>query len=462
MAELSLDRIAALAGGIVLAGDPALKFSSFAIDSREIRPGDLFFAVVAGRDGHAFVADAAARGARGAVVSRTVEALPPGFALIRVDDTVRALQALARGVLEARAVKVVGVTGSVGKTTTKEFAAAFLAPRFEVLKSEGNYNNHLGLALSLLRMQDRHTAAVLEMAMRAPGEIRTLAAIAPPDAAVITNVHPVHLEFLENLDAVAAAKWEIVEGLKPGGTAVINSDDARLEARAARWPGRVVRFGFGPNAAITARRIRRLGFEGLAFDLAAGGQAEPCRLSFLTGGFLADVLAAAAAALVLGVPLGTIAAEAGRLRPAPHRGAWRKLRGDIVLIDDSYNSSPAALETALRDLAALPARRRVAVLGDMLELGPEEGRFHEEAGRRVAETGWDLLVTIGPLASRLADGAKAAGMPDRAVLSFAASAEAAEALPPLLRPGDLVLVKGSRGIRAEIIVERLMDEFKES
>ena len=462
MADLSLDRIAALAGGIILAGDPASKFGSFAIDSREVRPGDLFFAIVAGRDGHDFVADAAARGARGAVVSRTVAALPPGFALVRADDTVRALQALARGVLEARAVKVVGVTGSVGKTTTKEFAAAFLASRFEVLKSEGNYNNHLGLALSLLRLEDRHNAVVLEMAMRAAGEIRTLAAVAPPDVAVITNVQPVHLEFLGNLDAVAAAKWEIVEGLKPGGTAVINGDDARLEARAAGWPGRVVRFGFGRNAGVTACRVRRLGLEGIAFDLSAEGLTEPCQLSFLTDGFLADVLAAAAAALALGVPLGMIAAEAGRLRPAAHRGPWRKLRDDIILIDDSYNSSPAALETALRDLAALPARRRVAVLGDMLELGPEEVHFHEEAGRRVAETGWDLLISIGPRALRLAEGARAAGMAARAVLSFASSAEAAEALPPLLRAGDLVLVKGSRGVRAEIVVERLVDEFKES
>ena len=461
MAELRADWIAERAGGVLVQGPPDRRFRSFTIDSRRAGAGDLFFAIVSARDGHAFVADAAERGARGAVVSRPVEGLPPDFVIIRTDDTVRALQALGRAALQIRLRRVIGITGSVGKTTTKDFTARVLAGRYNVLKSEGNFNNHLGLALSLLRLEAAHTAVVLEMGMRAPGEIRALTEIAPPDVAVITNINPAHLETLGTIEDVAAAKWEIVAGLKPGGTAVLNGDDPAIRAVSAGWIGRVLRFGLGDGCDLTARNIERRGFAGLAFDLQAGRQAVRTELRFLTEGFLYNALAAAAVAYALNTPLPDIAAAVSDLRPAPKRSEWIALGQGVILVDDSYNSSPKALDNALRGLGTLPAGRRVAVLGDMLELGPEQARYHAEAGRTAAATGWDMIVTVGPLARGLAEAARAAGLAADRIASFDTSEEAAAALPAILHPADLVLVKGSRGVRTELIVEAVKTFFKE-
>ncbi|MCK7470528.1 MAG: UDP-N-acetylmuramoyl-tripeptide--D-alanyl-D-alanine ligase [Desulfomicrobium escambiense] len=263
MAVFSLDDIARTTGGTVLQGSPALAFDRFGIDSRLAAAGELFFAVPGKRDGHDFVLAAAAAGAAGAVVARPVPDAPPGFGLVLVSDTVAALQALAREVLRRRPVKVVGITGSVGKTTTKDFTAALLAPRFRVLKSEGNFNNHLGLALSLLRLGPDHDAAVLEMGMSAPGEIRFLTRIAPPDVAVVTNVSPVHLQFFRSLDGIALAKKEILDGAGPGATAVLNADDPLVVRIAAGFAGRKVTFGRNPGAdvraeAVDAEGLRRL------------------------------------------------------------------------------------------------------------------------------------------------------------------------------------------------------------
>jgi UDP-N-acetylmuramoyl-tripeptide--D-alanyl-D-alanine ligase len=462
MARLRLDRIAAAAGGILRAGDPAAEFSGFRIDSRLVEPGDLFFAVIAERDGHAFVADAAARGARGAVVSRDVPPPDPAFALIRVADTVAALQALARAVLASRPVPIVGITGSVGKTTTKEFTAALLGEAFPVLKSEANFNNHLGLALSALGIEDGHKAAVLEMGMSAPGEIRALAAIAPPDVAVVTNVAPVHLEFLKTLDAVAAAKREILEGMKPGGVAVLNGDDARVRAMALVASGGAIFFGFSDGCDVRASRLDRLGYEGLDCDLLFEGKARTVRLPFLSDGYVYNLLAALGVVRAFGLGWEKIEEAVERLGPIAKRGLVVRLSRGTVLIDDSYNSSPYALETALRGYAALPAGRRVAVLGDMLELGETGPAFHEEAGRQAVRLGWDALAAVGPLARDIARGARAAGMAPERVREWGSSAEAAEALPDLLCPGDLVLVKGSRGVRLETIVARLTAALKES
>ena len=243
MAKLRLDEIARIAGGAILRGSPGLTFESFGIDSRLAAADELFFAVIGKRDGHDFVGAAADRGAAGAVVSRRVPLSAKDFGLVQVEDTVAALQALARDVLGRRPVKVVGITGSVGKTTTKEFTAALLAGRLRVLKSEGNFNNHLGLALSLLRLGQDDEAAVLEMGMSAAGELRTLTRIAPPDIAVITNVSPVHLQFFKGLDDIALAKKEILDGAKPGATAVLNGDDPLVMKIASGFPGRRVTFG---------------------------------------------------------------------------------------------------------------------------------------------------------------------------------------------------------------------------
>jgi len=462
MADLRLDRIAALAGGAVLQGDPALRFRAFGIDSRTTTAGELFFAVIARRDGHDFVAEAAARGAAGAVVSRDVAPPDGRFALLKVADTVAALQALAKGVLAERPRKVVGITGSVGKTTTKDFTAALLATRFDVLKSEGNFNNHLGLALSLLRLLPDQDAAVLEMGMSAPGEIRTLTAIAPPDVAVITNVHPVHLEFLKTLEAVAAAKAEILEGLKPGGTAVLNGDDPFTARIAPVWSGRAIRFGLAPGCDIRAENVQSRGYDGFEFDVIYGGERHGVRFPFLAETAILNLLAALGTARALELPWDGLRPAIEALRPASKRGRPYRLAQGIVLIDDSYNSNPRALEAALRSYGRLPARRRIAVLGDMLELGEAAAAYHEQAGERVAREGWDILAAVGPLAARMTAGARRAGMDSAALHAFATSEEAAPAVRALLAEGDLVLVKGSRGIRTEIVVEAILNAAKET
>ena len=461
MAALKLDAIARIAGGTVLRGAADLVFTGYAIDSRLCGPGSLFFAVPGRRDGHDFVAAAAAAGAAGAVVARPVPDLPPGFALVTVPDTVAALQALARGVLARRPVKVVGVTGSVGKTTAKEFAAALLAPRFRVLKSEGNFNNHLGLALSLLRLEPVHDVAVLEMGMSAPGEILALTRIAPPDVAVITNVSPVHLEFFAGLEEIARAKKEILDGARPGATAVLNGDDPLVLEAAAGFAGRKVLFGREPGCEVRAEDVVSRGYDGFDLLLRYGKESGRVLLPCVNRSTVANLLAAAAVGLVFGLGLDEIRPAVRNLRPAAMRGTIVEAGRGLRLYDDSYNSNPRALEAALSSLAALPAARRVAVLADMLELGPDGPEFHRQAGRTVARTGWDVLIAVGPLAASIADGAAAAGMPAAAIHRFADAAAAAAALPDLVRDGDLVLVKGSRGMRTEIVVQALRARGKE-
>jgi UDP-N-acetylmuramoyl-tripeptide--D-alanyl-D-alanine ligase len=461
VAELRLEDVARRTGGRLLGGSPSLLARGYVIDSRCAGPGDLFFAVVAGRDGHDFVSQAAANGASGAVVSKDVPRPDGGFGLILVPDTVRALQDLARSVLLDHPVTVVGITGSAGKTTTKEFAAEFLSSAFPVLKSEKNFNNHLGLALSLLKLEKGHRAAVLEMGMSAPGEIAALTRIAPPDVAVITNIRPVHLQFFEDMDGIARAKKEILDGAKPDGTAVLNGDDPLVARIAESWHGRKVTFGRSPGCDVRAVRVRRRGFEGLGFDLAYGRETAAVEVSFLIESVVEDFLAAAAAAYALSIPVGAVASRASFLKPPAMRGNLVSLGKGVRLLDDSYNSNPTALETALKSLALHTAGRRVAVLGDMLELGAKEREFHLEAGRTAALSGWDLLVTVGPLAALMADGAATAGMSRERIISFADSGEAARAVPTLVAAGDLVLVKGSRGMRMEKIVESLRERLGE-
>jgi len=461
VAEIRLEELGRRVNGQVLQGSPSILFQGFAIDSRLARAGDLFFALIGKRDGHDFIPQAAANGALGAVVSANGAAPGKDFALVRVEDTVRALQDLARSVLADTPVPVVGITGSVGKTTTKEFTAELLSSRFSVLKSEKNFNNHLGLALSILKLEKGHQVAVVEMGTSAPGEIACLTRIAPPDISVITNIHPVHLQFFGSLEGIASAKKEILDGTKAGGTAVLNGDDSQVARIAASWKGRRVVFGRSPACDVRASHVRPRGYDGLSLELTYGGKKAAIDLPFIYESFIENFLAAAAAAYAMSLPMEAVIAKASSLKPCAMRGTLILLGKDIRLLDDSYNSNPDALNAALKALALLSAARRVAVLGDMLELGEKEGEFHAAAGRMAARSGWDLLVTVGPLARRMAEGATAAGMNPKRIISFADSDEAAEGIVPLLRKGDLVLVKGSRGVRMERIVESLKERIKE-
>ncbi len=462
MAELRLGEIAAKTGGRIVQGDPNYLFRKFNIDSRLSEPGELFFAIVAKRNGHDYIPHAASKGAGGAVVSQDVPHLGPDFGLVRVADTSAALQTLAKAVLREHPLKVVGITGSIGKTTTKEFAACLLSREFEVHKSEGNFNNALGLPLSLLKLTPGHEVTVLEMGTSTPGELLGLTQIAAPDVSVITNINPVHLEFFHNLEGIAAAKSEILEGTRPGGQAVLNGDDIMVRKIARGWKGKVIFFGLSSGCDVQASAIKKMGLAGLEFDLYLNSRKERVRFPFLYEDYVSNLLAAVSVCHALSVPLEKIVDEIPHLKPFPRRGGLVPLGHGIQLVDDSYNSNPKALEGVLKALSGLPAKRKVAVLGDMLELGDGEAEFHRRAGEQVAKWGWDVLVTIGRSGVLMAEGALSAGMGKDRIFSFPRSEEAAAEILSLIQEGDLVLVKGSRGVRTDIVADGLKEALKEN
>jgi UDP-N-acetylmuramoyl-tripeptide--D-alanyl-D-alanine ligase len=356
----------------------------------------------------------------------------------------------------------VAITGSAGKTTTKDAIAEFLSARFRVVKNKGNLNNHIGLPLSLLQLRQKPDIAVMELGMNHPGEIRTLVAIAEPELRVWTNVGDAHIGFFGSADAIADAKAEILERAAPDHVLVCNADDRRVMERARRFAGRIVTFGRSDAATVSARDVEHLGIAGMRARVATPAGERILDTPLLGLGNLQNVLAASAAAIEMGVGLDAVVAAAGHLKPADRRGAVQRLRGGIVLVDDSYNSSPSALRQAL-DVVAKETRvaRKVAVLGEMLELGDQSAALHEELGRYAATAGLRLLVTIGgDGARRLADAAISAGMATSAVTYFERSELAAAEVAGVIRSGDLVLVKGSRGIRTDLVADRIVAEFR--
>lgn len=454
---LKLSELAAAAGGRLLGGRADREATGISIDTRTLRPGELFVAVSGPRfDGHDFLAEAAARGAVAAMVSHEVLA-PPGLDLIRVEDTTRALGDLARHARLASGLPLVAITGSTGKTTTKDMTAALLEARGPVLKTEANLNNRYGVPLTLFRLRPEHSAAVLEMGMSARGEIALLTRMARPDVAVITNVAAVHLEFFESLDDIARAKAEILEGLRPFGAAVLNWDDERTRRIGQEHKGDVVWFGRDRVCDVSAENVRGT-IHGMRFELRVEGRGLDVALPLPGLHSVANFLAAAAAAHRLGVDAEAIAERANALRPASHRGELLRLKDGVTLLDDSYNSNPVAVAAALQTLALAPRGRRVAFLGDMLELGPLAARLHEETGAAAAES-LQLLVGVGAQAAALLEGAARAGLAKSARRSFPDAAAAAAAAPKLVKPGDAVLVKGSRGVRMEQVVDALVARF---
>jgi UDP-N-acetylmuramoyl-tripeptide--D-alanyl-D-alanine ligase len=461
---LTAAMVAGAAGGKLVAGDPAYVVGGFSIDSRTLRPGDLFFAIRGPRfDGHAFVSQARGRGACGVIVSEAAAAArpPPGTLAILVADTVEALQLLARHVRRESDAKVTAITGSAGKTTTKEIAAAFLEQRYSVFRNRGNLNNHIGLPLSLLELRHGPEMAVVELGMNHVGEISTLVRIAEPDVRVWTNVGPVHLEFFGSVEAIADAKAEILERPRPADVLVVNADDPLVMARAHRFAGRVVTFGFSDSADVRARDIHDLGLEGIEATFETPEGAAGLRTPLIGRANLMNVLAATAVARQFLVPLSEIVSKAARLRPMRHRGDVHRLARGITVIDDTYNSNPIALERALEMLGVQGgAARRIAILGEMLELGDTSAALHERCGRVAASAHLDRLVTVGGEPVRaLGRAAVAAGVAAAGVTHVGTSSEAADIAARLVTSGDVVLVKGSRGIRTEVVVERLRREF---
>jgi UDP-N-acetylmuramoyl-tripeptide--D-alanyl-D-alanine ligase len=453
----------AVAGAVRGRGDTPVR--DVVTDSRAMAAGDLFVALRGPRfDGHSFAAEALARGAAGVVVEQAWAGTHPevtaGGGVVAVGDTLQALQDLAHAVRVAAGAKVVAITGSAGKTTTKESIAALLATRFRVVKNKGNLNNHIGLPLSLMQLTSGPDVAVMELGMNHAGEIRTLVRIAEPDIRVWTNVGDAHVGFFASVDAIADAKAEILEEARPDDVLVCAADDARVMARASRFAGRRITFGESADADVRARDVQDLGWDGMRARVATPAGETDVATPLLGRGNLANVLAATAVAIECGVPLDVIRDTAATLRPADRRGVVTHLRDGVTLIDDSYNSSPSALTLALEVMAReTRAAGRVAVLGEMLELGDHATGLHESCGRAAAGAGLRLLVAVGGAPARsLAGAAVAAGMPRDEVIYFASSDEAAPAVTAALRAGDLVLVKGSRGTRCDVVADRIVQE----
>jgi len=470
--ELTLGWVAKTVGGTLQSGDPALPVGDVLTDSRSLRTGDVFVALKGPRfDGHAFVAEVLERGAAGAIVAKAAgpEEQDPAYGVstrrgggvIEVGDTLRALQDLAHGVRLAAETRVIAITGSAGKTTTKETIAEMLATRDRVVKNKGNLNNHIGLPLSLMQLRTRPDVAVMELGMNHAGEISRLVEIAEPDVRVWTNVGDAHLGFFASPDAIADAKGEILQRATAATLLVCNADDPRVMARARAFVGRTITFGTVENADVRATLIEDRGVDGMRAHVTTPAGERFVETPLLGRGNLANVLAATAVALDAGIALDAIVDVASRLRPADRRGAVTRLGGGIILIDDSYNSSPTALRRALEVVAhESRCERKIAVLGEMLELGDHALALHEECGRAAAAAGLTLLFAIGGAPARaLADAAVAAGMPRDSVAYFAQSAEAVAPVSAQVRRGDLVLVKGSRGTRTDLVADRLAAEF---
>ncbi|PYQ52456.1 MAG: UDP-N-acetylmuramoyl-tripeptide--D-alanyl-D-alanine ligase [Acidobacteria bacterium] len=456
---LTLDEIAKATRGSVRGGGGAARVAGVSIDSRTLAKGQLFVAVKGPRfDGHDFVVPAVEKGAAAAMVHRDVD-VPPGLPLVRVADTTQALKDLSRHVRLKAAIPVVAITGSAGKTTTKEMTAALLATQGAVLKTEGNLNNQYGLPLTLLRLRPEHRFAVLELGMSAAGELRELGAIAQPDVAIITLVAPVHLEFFDSVDAIAAAKAEILEGLDDDGVAVLNWDDPRLRRLGEARRGRTLWFGRDRRCDVSAENWRGT-IHGMRFDLRVDGRSYDVALPLPGPHFLMNFLAATAAAHHLGVPMEQVVDAATHMTAAKSRGQVRRLGEGVTLLDDSYNSNPAAVDAAVTALDMAAQGRRVVFLGDMLELGPTGPELHRETGGTLAGRA-DVVVGVGALGREFVEGARRAGLAASALRDYADSEAAAREVGALVRPGDAVLVKGSRGARMEKVVEALVARFGE-
>ena len=455
----SASDLAAAIGGRQTAGARSRRLGRVSIDSRSLAPGDLFFAIVAARDGHDFVPAALAQGAAGVVVQRAVE-VPAGAAavVVEVPDTLTALQSLARAVRRASGSRVVAITGSAGKTTTKDAIAAVAATKYRVVKNRGNLNNHLGLPLSLVEMRDAPEVAVMELGMNHAGEIRVLVGLAEPDIRVWTNVGDAHIGYFGSREAIADAKAEILEQASPSTLLVCNADDPLVMARAAAFAGRTVTFGVSPSADVRAVAIDDRGIGGTTATVHTASGEMALTIALPGHGHLLNALAATAVGLELGIERTAIAQAVATLVPGDHRGVTLAAPCGATILDDSYNSSPAALTRALDALGAShPSGRRIAVLGEMLELGDQAMRLHEACGRHAVIAGVQRLVTVGGApARRLGEAAIEAGLAASQVAHVATSDEAGALVARELTVGDLVLVKGSRGIRTDAVVARLM------
>lgn len=462
--SLAIGDVVRWTGGALVTGPEVGSFTGVTIDSRRVEAGVLFLAVRGpNHDAHDFLVAAAAQGATGLVVEREAFArrsdrdrIPDGVTVIAVEETTRALADLAAGHRRRFGGPLIAITGSNGKTTTKEMCAEILSVRAPCLKTEGNLNNQFGLPLTLLRLEDGHRAAVVEIGMNHAGEIAPLAAVAAPTIGIVTNVGTAHIEYLGSQDAIACEKGALFEALGPDAIAVANVDDARVVAQLARTRARRLGFGRSAAAEVRAEAETRLSDGGVAFDLVTPSGRARVHVHAVGTVLVINALAAAAGALAAGASLADVVSGLARYRAPAGRMQRISLPGGVVVLNDSYNANPQSMEVALRSLAELKgAGRGIAVLGDMGELGPLAPAAHGAVGRLVAELGIERLFALGDFAGDVVTGALAAGMPAQAVLASRDAADTAPAIRAALTAGDTVLVKGSRSMAMERIVHAL-------
>lgn len=461
MEALTIREVVDAVGGVLVAGNGDWSVTGVSTDTRTLNPGDLFFALKSEEaDGHRFVSTAIEKGAGAVVVSDEVpvpDRCTAGF--IKVDDPLWALGDLAKHYRGKFDVTVIGVTGSVGKTMTKEMLASIAERKWAVLKNVMNYNNEIGVPQTLLQLNRSHQVVVLEMAMRGLGEIRRLASIARPSIGIITNVGISHIERLGSQGAIADAKSELLQELPEDGVAVLNAEDGYHEVLASRFDGRVIKFGSCKHADVVGARIRQTELGNCSFVIMIAGGAIEVNLPVLGPHNAYNALAAAAAAIAMGLDLFTIRDGLENLSQPAMRMELVKSKAGFTILNDSYNASPASVTAALKTLHNLTGySRKIAVLGDMLELGDYAPKAHRDIGSTLAAMRVDALITVGEMAKGIADGATSGGLSSSAVSSFESSGDAGVSLKGCLRDGDAVLVKGSRGMKMEEIVRVLLSD----
>ena len=452
MDATDLETLARWSGGVLFSGDPAACVANVCTDSRALKAGDLFVALRGEKfDAHTFVAEAARLGAAAALVEEVAPELPAGFGVIKVPNTLLALQRLSANYRRGLGLQVVAITGSNGKTSTKDLTAAVLGEELRVTKTEGNFNNHIGLPLTMLRAKSSDQVGVFEIGMNHPGEIAPLAALAAPDVAIITNIGIAHIEFMGTREAIAQEKGMLAAALPPSGTVILSVDDDFSKSIAARTKADAVFAGIG-SGDVQAKNLRPQA-SGTRFELAADGRSVEAEVPVPGEHMVRNALLAVAAGRLFGLSLETCATGLAKLKLTRGRLEMKFARG-IQILDDTYNANPDSMAAALRTLANLPATgRRIAVLGAMGELGAEAERGHKSVGEVAARERIDCVIGVGEQAGWIAETAERGGV---AQVMRLANADAATALlREIAKAGDVVLIKGSRSAKMERIVEGL-------
>ena len=460
--HLSIQWIVDALHGQLKHGNPETEYRGISTDSRTIKPGEIFLALKGDTfDGHDFISEVIGKGALGVVVQsgRLAPQNKKSFVVIEVKDTLYALGDCAAQYRRLYGVPIVAVTGSNGKTTTKEMIAAILSTKRRVLKNQGNLNNLIGLPLSLLKLSSAHDVGVFELGMNRRGEIARLVKIAHPTVGIVTNVGPVHLEYLKTIEEVAEAKGELFQNLSPEATAIINQDDPMIEKLSSRFSGEKITMGIKNPGDVTAKNIVPVGADGMRFDLVIRKKTLPVFLPMIGAHNVMNALAAAGAITALGEDPIMIPDGLKNFRNLNLRQQLITLPEGIAIINDTYNANPVSMKKALETFSLLQGSSRgIVILGDMLELGSHAAALHRELGHEVAKMGVSLLIIMGKFSSDVREGALSGGLPSPSIYIGRNHQDLIDFLRGVLEPGDLVLVKGSRGMAMEKVIEGLMKE----